>query len=177
MLLSQSVLSGIGASYVNPLLLRWLVLAVIVAAAGVAGFVSGQRSVYALWLEEQGRQAAEATRIATARGEATVKVITKYRDRVTERAGQTQTVEKEVVRYVESKPLALACRLDSEWVRIHDAAAGAVPESPPGTDAPAGAFTAVTALSAVAANYGACLRTADRLEWLQAWVRSQMEVR
>lgn len=38
-------------------------------------------------------------------------------------------------------------------------------------------LTAAAALNTVTENYAACRRTADRLDWLQAWVREQAAVK
>jgi hypothetical protein len=163
----------------NPLAFipKELLLPLIVGlVAGLAGFGLGGKYVYGKWLDERASQAAQAVQIVTRQGQATEKVVTQYRDRVKVREGATVTIEREVERYVEGKPLALACTLDMRWLRLHDAAAaGAVPPPAAGDDAAPGTVTAAAALPTVTANYAACGRTADRLTGLQAWVRGMYE--
>lgn len=141
-----------------------------------AGFTVGALYISGKWKDAEAARAVQAVKIITRQGAVTERVVTVYRDRVKLQEGVTTTIEKEVTRYVESKPLALACNLDLRWVRLHDAAAaGAVPEAAAGVDAAPGGVTAAAALPTVTANYAACGRNADRLNALQGWVRGQYE--
>lgn len=154
-----------------------VVVPLLVGLVGVlVGFGLGGKYVYGKWLDEKAAQAVQAVKIVTRQGAVTERVLTQYRDRVQVREGATTTIEKEVTKYVESKPLALACMLDVRWMRLHDAAAaGAVPPPATAADAAPGTVTAAAALPVVTGNYATCGRNADRLDALQAWVRGQYE--
>jgi len=111
---------------------RWLVMGLMVAVFGAWCWFKGNAHGTAKLTEYQGRQAIEAVRIVTKRGEVTNQVITKY----VKVAGETQivtvTLMKEVDRYAETN--AGSC-LDVGWGRLHDAAAAnRVPN--PGPPAP-----------------------------------------
>ena len=145
-------------------------------AGCVLGMAVGAKYVYGKWIAAEASKAAEAVKIVTRQGEVTERVLVEYRERVKIREGATTTIEKEVTKYVESRPLALSCMLDRDWVRLHDAAAaGALPEAAEGPDAGPGTVSAAQALPTVTANYAACGRNADRLDALQGWVRGQYE--
>ena len=134
-----------------------------------------------IWLHGYGRgvqklydfqvaQATEAVKIIVKQGAVTVKVVEKYikgRDRV---RVITNTIEKEVVKYAAQN--TTSC-LDTDWGRLHDAAAGAVSEAPGAADGATGAPKAAAAIETVTANYAACHRNADKLEALQFWVMEQ----
>lgn len=82
-----------------------------------------------------------------------------------------KTIEKEVIRYVQTVPPA--CQLSAGWVRLHDAAAlSAVPAAPSEPDAQPSGFTDVDGLVTVVGNYEACNETRQQLVDLQAWLRS-----
>lgn len=160
-------------------LLRLAVYGLLALAVAAAGFVAGQRSVYSQWLEERAEQARQAVAVVTKQGRVTERVVTEYRDRVIEQAGIRETIDREVVKYVEQTGTAGpgACGLDNRWVRLHDAAAaGSLPPAAGGTDAAPSGLTAAAALPGITGNYGTCRETADRLTALQAWVRGQFEV-
>lgn len=146
----------------------------LVAAALIGtGFVFGQRSVYADWLEEKAELATKALKIVTRQGAVTEKVVTRWREKQAETRTVTETIEREVTKYVDSKPLTLACLLDPQWVRLHDAAASALPPATGGTDG--ASHTAADALQTVTRNYGTYQEVAGRLEALQGWIRGQFE--
>jgi hypothetical protein len=84
---------------------------------------------------------------------------------------QFRTVRQEVIKYVKSP--VHKCDLSTDWVRVHDAAAGGrVPENPDTSgaadDAP-GRVTDDIALEVVADNYGRCAENRDKLLGLQEW--------
>lgn len=159
------------------LLLKWAVIAFLVAAFGAAAWFNGEEHGTQKLIDYQADQATAAVRLVTRQAAITERVITKYLDRVKLIEGTTTTIEKEVTRYVESKPLALACLLDNRWLRLHDAAAaGAVPPAAGPADGAAGTVTAAAALPAITSNYAAAHRNAARLEALQGWVREQYEM-
>lgn len=161
---------------IPPILVRPVMYVSIGLAIAAAGFAVGGLYVSGKWRDAEARRATEAVKIITRQGEVTERVVTRWLER--QAAGQvvTETIEREVTKYVESKPLALACLLDVRWMRLHDAAAaGQVPPPAGAADAAPGTITAAAALPVVTGNYATCGRNAERLEALQRWVRGQYE--
>jgi len=159
----------IPAALAKPIAMALLALAIL-----LVGRSWGQHGVYKEWIEANAQAAGAAVKITAKQGDITVKTVTEYRDRIKVLEGATTTIEKEVTRYVESQPIATACLLDPEWVRLHNAAAtGTVPEATGRPDAEAGTVAAPEALKTVTENYAASLRTSARLEALQNWVDQQ----
>jgi len=147
-----------------------LLAAGVLAGAAGWGYMQGMENLY----EYQGKQAQQAIKVVVKQGEATERVIVNYVKVKGETRTVTQTVEKEVIKYVATNP---GHCLDSEWGLLHDAAAANTVSTPPGrADGAGGAPTAAEALQAVTDSYAACHRTADRLDALQAWVREQAKV-
>jgi hypothetical protein len=147
-----------------------LLAAGVLAGAAGWGYMQGMENLY----EYQGKQAVQAVNIVVKQGEVTERVIVRYVKVKGETRTVTQTVEKEVIKYVEKNT---GNCLDSEWGLLHDAAAANTVSTPPGrADGASGAPTAAEALQAVTDSYAACHRTADRLDALQAWVRDQAKV-
>jgi hypothetical protein len=156
------------------LLAKWGVIALIAAAIGAYGWFKGNEHGTQKLIDYQGKQAIESIKVITRQGVATERVVKQYVDRVKLVEGVTTTIEKEVTRYVEGKPLALACMLDNRWVRLHDAAAaGTLPPAAQADDGAAGAVSAAGALPVVTKNYAVGVRNADKLEFCQNWVREQ----
>lgn len=146
----------------------------IVGFAGTCagwGYMKGVERLYAY----QAKQATQAVKILVKQGEATERVVIRYVKVQGATRTVTETVEKEVVRYVETNPGPC---LDVKWRRLHDsAAANTLPETAPGVDASGGAPTAAQAIETVTASYAACHRTADRLTGIQEWIIEQEKVR
>ena len=158
------------------LVLKWVVIAFLAVAFGTMAWIKGDAHGTQKLIDYQAAQATAAVKSVTKQGAITERVVTKYVDRVKLLAGATTTIETEVIKYVDSKPLALACMLDAGWIRLHDAAAaGGVPDPTSAADGAAGTITAAQALPAVTRNYAAANRNAARLEALQGWVREQYE--
>lgn len=163
---------------INPMLvLGWQRYAVygalalaLLAVAWVHGYSRGERK---LW-EYQAEQAKAAVPIIVKQGETTERIVTRWREKAAEVKVVTQTVEKEVVRYV---PPSADPVLGLGWVYLHDAAAvGAVPKPAEGVDVSSPALASSEALRGVVGNYGTCHATALQLMALQEWVRSQYQV-
>lgn len=154
---------------------RFLVYGVVaLLIAGMLELDGYRRGERKLW-EYQAKEAAARVVIVTKQGTVTEKVVTKY-IKVRE---ATQTIangiKNEVIKYVETNP---GYCLDARWGVLHDAAAAnTVPESVRSADEPLRAPTAAGALETVTANYGACNRTADKLDALQDWVKAQQKVK
>jgi len=162
---------------IPPALIKPLIYAGVVIGIFAAGWFKGNAHGTQKLTDYQGKQAIEAVRIVTRQGAVTERVVTEYRDRAAKTRTVTETIEKEVTKYVESKPLTLSCTLDATWVRLHDAAAGALPNASASTDDPATGPTAASALPTITGNYRTYQEVADRLRGLQAWVKGQGEVR
>jgi hypothetical protein len=154
---------------------RLAIYAALVAAIFGFGWVKGDEHGTEKLTEYVGAQAKQSAAVVVKQGAVTEKVVDHY----IQVAGKTKTVvqyvDREVTKYAESNP---GNCLDAEWRRLHDAAAtNTIPGPAGGSDAARGAPTAAQALSTTTGNYGACNRTADRLDALQAWVRGQGKVR
>jgi len=93
-----------------------------------------------------------------------------------------QTITKEVIKYIKEKADALPTNtpgcddLPSEWVRIHDTAAGSQMSGDTTTsssiDGSSGEVGNDKVLITVTNNYKACENNSDRLSSLQEWTRS-----
>lgn len=110
----------------------WALKALAIALAALALLLIGRQwgaaSVYEDWIEANTTAAAASAKIVQAQIQVSERVRTEYQDRVIERQGINQTIEREVISYVEGKPLTLACMLDVDWIRLHNtAAAGSIP--------------------------------------------------
>lgn len=157
------------------MLARAGIVVLILAAAFAAGWVKGNQHGTQKLIDYQGAQAVASIKVIARQTKATERVLTKYLERVKLVEGATTTIEKEVTKYVDSKPLALACMLDNRWVRLHDAAAGALPPAPGQPDDATGALPAPEALQTITKNYAAGNRNADKLDALQEWIREQIK--
>lgn len=154
---------------------KWGVITLLVAAfSGWSWFKGNEHGTQKL-VDYRGKQAVEAVRINAVREVVTVKVVNRYVKVAGETKIKIETIEKEVVKYAESN--TGSC-LDSDWRRLHDSAAlNTVPEAARGVNGPGGTPKAAAALETVTQNYAACTRNADRLDFLQDWVREQQKVK
>ncbi len=153
-------------------ILVYAALAVLILSlAELDGYRRGERKLYEYKAEQATKEVAFVTKVLLLRGEVTERVVTRYVKVAAKTQVVTNTIEKEVVRYVETNP---GYCLDRQWGRLHDAAAlDTVPEPASVTDGAGGVPTAAAAIQTVTENYGACFRNAERLTALQAWVREQ----
>lgn len=102
------------------MLAKWGVIALLVVAVWVHGWVKGNAHGTEKLNEHVAKQAIEAVRIAKGREKVTTEVVTQY---VRVRGATevvTRTVEKEVIRYADANP---GYCLDSPWRVLHDDAA------------------------------------------------------
>ena len=156
---------------------NWMRLAVyglvILGALATAAGVGYHKGVQRLW-DYQVEQAKAAVAIVVRQGKVTERVVTKY---ITIRAKAQiveKEVEREVIRYVDKNP---GHCLDPEWGRLHDASTGALPDPAGRTDGESRAApTAADTLETVTQNNARCIRTADRLDALQEWIREQQKL-
>lgn len=149
---------------------RLLAMAAFAVALVGFGWVKGAGHVQAEWDTATGKQALQVAVVKQRQAEATVKVVTKYVDRVKVVRETGDTIIKEVPVYVPIEADA-ACVLHRGFVRLHDAAAqGVVPEPAGNSDAaPAGVALSAVA-GTVAENYTACRENAEQLIALQSWI-------
>jgi hypothetical protein len=148
-----------------------LLAAFALSTAAGWGYLKGSERLWSY----QADQARQAVKVVVKQGEATERVVVRFVKVMGATQVVTQTIEKEVIRYVDTNHGSC---LDAGWRRLHDAAAAnTIPLPTPGPDGAGGAPTAAETLEAVTGSYAACHRTADRLDALQAWVKAQAEVR
>lgn len=86
------------------------------------GYYKGVSSVQARWDAAVSKQAMETSKTVIKQAQATAKVVTKYIYLKGEREIITETVEKEVVKYVDAPHPA--CVVPVEFERLWDSAAG-----------------------------------------------------
>ncbi len=154
---------------------RYRLLAIALLAAALLGFgwVKGATHVQSEWDAAISKQTLQVAVVKQRQAEATVKVITKYVDRVKIVREAGATIIKEVPVYVSPEADA-ACVLSRGFVRLHDAAAaGVVSDSAGGSDASPAGIALSTVAGTVADNYERCHENAEQLTALQDWVRAQ----
>ena len=155
-----------GLLSIVPLPYRILFMALFAAMLVGFGWMKGAAHVQAKWDAVTVKQSLQVARVEKAQAEATVKVVTKFVDRVRVVKETGATLTKEVVRYVPSD----SCSLPAGWRVLHDAAARSEPADPAGNaDAPP--VAAQDAAATVIDNYSACHANAEQLVALQDWVR------
>lgn len=155
--------------------IRWLVVGLIGAALFGYGWFRGNEHGTAKLSEYVGKQAVEAVRIITKRGQVTERVLTKYIKVEAKTAEVAKAVTTEVQRYAEKNR---TFTLDTEFRSLHDrAAVNALPDATRPADGALGAPTAAEVLATTTDNYARCHRTADRLDGLQEWVHEQQKVK
>lgn len=150
----------------------WVYVLLILVGAGLfygnLRYTAGQADIQAKWDESVAKGKAEVERLKSEAGKITVKVETKYVDRVKEVRIKGDTIVREIPVYI-SRDLP---DLPPAWRVYHDAAAtGTVPS--PSDESNAAPVAPVDAAATVAANYTTCLATAEQLIGLQEWVNEQ----
>ncbi|OVE46678.1 hypothetical protein [Chromobacterium violaceum] len=154
-----------------PLLYRWLALLALAGALIGFGWIKGASHVQAQWDTATSKQSLRVAHVRQRQAETTVKVVTKYTERVRTVRAAGETIIKEVPVYVS----ATAPDLPGGFRLLHDAAArGEPPTSAGSADAPS--VAARTVAETVISNYTACRENAEQLTALQAWVRQQHEI-
>lgn len=160
------------------LLKYWKPLAVVLACMLLLatvfgwGMIKGRAQIQAKWDKAKAAQQAADTKEANRQAVVTIETVTKYVDRVRVVKGKTETIIKEVPKYVTVKADA-DCIINTGFVRLHDAAAAnTLPDGPRDTDAAPAPVTLSTVSETVSANYGACFQNAAQLDALQDWARS-----
>lgn len=146
--------------------LPYRILALLAFAAALVGFgwIKGAGHVQAEWDAANDRQTAFAAGVTVRQADGTVKVITKYVDRVQYVREKGADIIQEVPVYVSPDLL-----LPGGFRLFHDAAARGEPPDPArGLDAPP--VAAQAAARTIAENYTACRLNAEQLMGLQEWV-------
>jgi hypothetical protein len=153
------------------------VAALLVLAVALVGFgwVKGAANVQGEWDAANAKQAERVSAIKKRQAEATVKVVTRYIDRIQVVRDTGDAITKEVPFYVTTQDDA-ACQLTRGFVRLHDAAAaGRVPGAAGVADAAPAGIALSSAAATVADNYERCRENASQLNSLQEWIRAQAE--
>ena len=150
----------------------WVYVLFLLVAAGLyyghARYNAGQANIQAKWDAQKAKDAAEIERLKAESGKVTVRVETKYVDRVKTIREKGETIVQKVPVYI-SRDLP---ELPGAWRLWHDAAAtNTVPDA--SREADAAPVAPVDAAATVAANYTTCLATAEQLKGLQEWINEQ----
>lgn len=140
----------------------------------VTGWLCGADYVQAKWDKQKKDDALAAAQQGQQQAVATVVEVIKYVDRVRLVQGKTQTIIKEVPKYVTIRADA-DCVINNGFVRLHCfAATDTVPDAPRDSDAAPSGVELSTVASTVAGNYGLCAENAAQLDALQSWVRAMV---
>jgi len=149
-----------------PLPYRILAGLLIAAMISAAGWMKGAAHVQAKWDAATVKQSLRVAIVEKAQAESTVKIVTKFVDRVRVVKETGAALTREVVRYVPSD----SCDLPPGYRVLHDAAARGEPADAAGnTDA--AAVPAQDAAATVIDNYSACRANAEQLVALQNWAK------
>lgn len=156
-------------------LAKWGVIALLIAGAGLTGWVKGNAHGTAKLDAYIGKQAVASAALAVERGEVTVRVVNRYIKVKGETQVVTQTVEREVIKYVDANfdhfPLSVAA------VSLHNAAAiNAIPDAARSIDGTASGIEAAALTKTCTENYGEYHRVANRLRALQEWTLLQSKI-
>jgi len=149
---------------------RVLVLIALTGTSLGFGWIKGAEQVQARWDAAVREQALQAAAVRVRQAEATVKVMTRYVDRVRVVREKGETIIKEVPVYVPMEADA-ACSVNRGFVRVHDAAAhNNLPEPAGVADAGASGVALSDVAATVADNYRRCHENAEQLRGLQGWM-------
>ena len=148
----------------------------LVMAVGISlglGWMAGSQHVQARWDTTKATQQRAVAEVQARQSEATVRVVTKYVDRVQVVRERGDTILKEVPIYVPVQADA-ACTVHRGFVSLHDAAAaGELPTAPGDPDAPAEGLALSAVAATVVTNYQICHENAEQLKALQGWIEQK----
>lgn len=146
--------------------------ALIVIALIICAFVKGMSYEQDMTIANQ---AVRTVTVAKRQAAVTVRVVTKYVDRIQTIREQGAEIIREVPVYVTKEDDA-RCTVPGGFVRLHDAAAtNTVPDPARISDAQAAGIALSAVGSTVAGNYERCHENSAQLEALQEWVREQQK--
>ncbi|WP_281982976.1 hypothetical protein [Azonexus hydrophilus] len=148
-----------------PLPYRILAGLLIAAMIAAAVWMNGAAHVQAKWDAATVKQSLRVASVEKAQAESTVKIVTKFVDRVRVVKETGAALTREVVRYVPSD----SCDLPPGYRVLHDAAARGEPADTAGS-VDAATVSAQDAAAAVIDNYSACHANAEQLVALQNWI-------
>lgn len=171
------ILKAIGSAAKSVPWRAWLALGAFLALAlafylyGEHREARGEAKVEKEWAESIARGKRRLDELKAKQSKVTVKVETRYLDRVKVIREKGQTIVREVKVFVPAD----SCELPGGFRLLHDAAASNTLPDPAGIP-DAAAVPAQAAAATVADNYAACHESAERLTSLQDWVRRQQEL-
>lgn len=147
---------------------------VIVLAFGL--YLEGGLSNEDKWQAKVKEMEAEIAKVEKAGAEASVKVVTKYVDRVQIVKEKGDVLIQKVPEYI-SKDSDAKCVVPNGFVVLHDAAAkGEVPDSTRDVNEAASGVALSTVGKTVTENYTTCHQNVEQLKALQEWVRTQEKI-
>lgn len=147
---------------------------VIVLAFGL--YLEGGLSNEDKWQAKVKEMEAEIAKVEKAGAEASVKVVTKYVDRVQIVKEKGDALVQKVPEYI-SKDSDAKCVVPNGFVVLHDAAAkGEVPDSTRDVNEAASGVALSTVGKTVTENYTTCHQNVEQLKALQEWVRTQEKI-
>lgn len=152
------------------------VWAVVLLLAGLFFFgrymkEQGREEVQTAWDTQKAKDSAEIAKLKAKAGEVTVRVETKYEERIRTVHVKGDTIVQKIPVYIgrDLPELPGAFRL---W--LDAAATNTVPD--PSREADAAPVAPVDVAATVAANYTTCHATAEQLRGLQEWVTEQKKL-
>lgn len=157
-------------------LYAFLAISVVFALVAI-GYRLGVDSEQGKAVQAERDQLSQAFEQGKALGTVRDKIVTQYVDRVQVIKERGATIIKEVPVYVSAKADA-ACTVNAGFVRVHDAAANALPAPEPSgaaDEAPSGVALSAVAV-ATAENYVTCNANAEQLSQLQGYFREYQEL-
>lgn len=153
--------------------MTYRILAILLAVLAIGGYVYVQEGRVSA-AETAASAAKDQVRTLTAerdQARSSVRVVTRYVDRIQVVREVGTTITKEIPVYVTAEADA-ACAIPAGFVRVHDAAAQNVPLA--GTagdpDAPAEGVALSDVAETVATNYTTCHETAEQVTGLQDYL-------
>jgi predicted transcriptional regulator len=147
---------------------------VIVLAFGL--YLEGGMSNEDKWQLKVKEMQAEIAKTEKEGAEASVKVVTKYVDRVQIVKEKGDAIVQKIPEYI-SKDADAKCPIPNGFVVLHDAAAkGEVPDSTRDVNEATSRVALSTVGKTVTENYTICHQTEEQLKSLQEWVRTQEKI-
>lgn len=160
-----------------PAIYRILAVLAFLSSVFFYGMTTGRGQIQAQWDAAAAKQTAQIVDLKERQADASIKVVTKYVDRVQVIRQQGADIIKELPVYV-TREADSSCVLPRGFVRLHDAAAaGRIAETAGDSDASAAGVALSTVAGTVADNYQRCHENAEELIGLQDWIRQQQTLR
>ena len=150
------------------------VASVLVLALGL--YLEGGLSNEDKWQAKVKEMQVQIAQTEKAGAEASVKVVTKYIDRVQIVKEKGDAIVQKVPEYI-TKESDAKCTIPNGFVVLHDAAAkGEVPDSTRDVNETASGVALSTVGKTVAENYTTCHQNVEQLKALQEWVKTQEKI-